>query len=106
MASNRCTTGSLAFLMAVTAGLLDTGTADAQPASSGDAITVNQKYTAPASDKDGKARGISGIACLGKSGDKGSGDTAAGNKAADKGIEKKVPIAGHGQTPRRVHGRT
>ena len=32
-------------------------------------IPVDPHYTAPASDKDGKARGISGMTCLGKAGD-------------------------------------
>jgi len=31
--------------------------------------SVDPHYTAPASDKNGKARGISGMTCLGKAGD-------------------------------------
>lgn len=38
-------------------------------ASSGDAIPVLGKYTAPNSDADGKPRGISGMGCLGTSSD-------------------------------------
>ena len=41
----------------------------AEESSLGITIPVDPHYTAPASDKDGKARGISGMTCLGKAGD-------------------------------------
>ena len=41
----------------------------AENSSLGITIPVDPHYTAPASDKDGKARGISGMTCLGKAGD-------------------------------------
>jgi hypothetical protein len=43
--------------------------ARAEKSSLGITIPVAPHYTAPASDKDGKARGISGMTCLGKAGD-------------------------------------
>jgi Protein of unknown function (DUF3616) len=41
----------------------------AEKSSIGITIPVDPHYTAPALDKDGKARGISGMTCLGKTGD-------------------------------------
>jgi hypothetical protein len=70
--SGRTIASRLSFVLVATTALLGglaAGEALAQESTTATPVEVFGKFTAPASDDDKKPRGISGMACLGKSGD-------------------------------------